>query len=107
MIAASSRHNRWAPYFFLAPFLLIFATFTLYPIFQSFVLSTQHTWGPDSTRNVGMDNYHTLVSDQLFWKALQNTALFALGSLVTQMPCALGLAMLLNQKSMRGRGIYR
>jgi len=107
MIAATARHTRWAPYFFLAPFLLIFATFTVYPIFQSVVLSTQHTWGPGATRNVGLDNYRTLVADPLFWKALQNTAFFALGSLLTQMPAALGLAMLLNQKSLRARGVYR
>lgn len=106
-MAAQTRHSRWAAYFFLAPFLLIFCAFTVYPLFQSLVLSTQRTFGPGTTTFVGGENYRNLWHDPLFWKAVANTSYFAVGCLLTQMPCALGLAMLLNGKFIRGRAIFR
>ena len=35
---------------FIAPFLIIFAAFTVYPLLQSLVLSFQQTYGPNSSR---------------------------------------------------------
>jgi ABC-type sugar transport system permease subunit len=103
-----SKHAWWAPYFFIFPFLLIFGTFVLYPLLQSAWLSTRFAAGPGLSRNVGLQNYQILGwHDPLFLQALANTVYFAAGSLVTQMPCALALALLLNRKDLRGRAIYR
>jgi ABC-type sugar transport system permease subunit len=102
-----SRHAPWAPYFFIAPFVLVFGTFVLYPLVQSAWLSTQFSAGPALSRDVGMHNYGLLARNDLFLQALSNTLYFAAGSLLTQMPVALGLALLLNQKNLRGRSIYR
>ena len=98
---------RWAPWVFLAPFLLIFAVFTAYPLVRSLVLSAEQTWGPGESRFVGLANYQWLLSDRLFYKALSNTALYTLGSLVVQLPLALGLALLLEMPGLRGKAIYR
>ncbi len=106
-MTTSRPRTAWAPYFFLAPFLLIFCAFALYPLFQSLILSMQTTHGPTGGRFVGLQNYQSMFADPLFWHALQNTCFFALGSLLTQMPLALILALLLNRKNLRGRAIYR
>jgi ABC-type sugar transport system permease subunit len=98
---------RWAPYLFVAPFVLIFCTFTLYPLLQSVVLSMQQTFGPRSTVFVGTRNYRFLLSDPMFWLAVRNTAVFAATSIFIQLPLSLGLAMLLNRPSLRGRTIFR
>ena len=98
---------RWAPWVFLAPFLLIFAVFTAYPLVRSLVLSTEQTWGPGESRFVGLANYKWLLSDRLFYTALSNTALYTLGSLVVQLPLALGLALVLETPGLRGKAIYR
>jgi ABC-type sugar transport system permease subunit len=91
----------------LAPFAIIFVIFTAYPLAQSLVLSLQQTFGPSASRWVGLRNYEFLFRDPLFWKALRNTAVYAAGSLFIQLPIALGLALLLERPSIRGRGVLR
>jgi ABC-type sugar transport system permease subunit len=105
-MSASTKH-RLAPYLFLAPFIAGFALFTVYPLIKSVDLSLHQTFGPKSSRFVGLSNFRFLLSDQLFWKAVYNTALFTLGSVFIQLPCSLGLAMLLNRPSLKGRAVFR
>ncbi len=102
-----SRHNWWVPYLFLSPFILVFVLFIAYPTFQSIVLSLQQTYGPQVSRWVGLDNFRQLVTDPMFWKAARNTAVFAAGSVFIQLPCSLGLAMLLNSKLVKSKSLFR
>lgn len=96
-----------APWVMLAPFLLVFGVFTLYPLAASLSLSFNRTYGPGTERYVGLDNYRSLAADPLFWKALRNTTVYTLGSVFIQLPLALGLALLLNRPRMRGRAFLR
>ncbi|MFT5422357.1 MAG: ABC-type sugar transport system permease subunit [Phycisphaerales bacterium] len=96
-----------AAWLFLSPFLLIFGVFVVYPLSQSLVLAFQQTYGPESARWVGLDNFKNLFGDKLFFLAIRNTLVYTLGSLFIQLPLSLGLAMLLNRPGLRGRGIYR
>ena len=100
-------HPAWAPWFFLAPFLALTAVFVAWPLGSSLVLSFQQTFGPEATKLVGWDNFRFLLGDPLFWKAVRNTALFALGSVLIQLPLALLLALLLNHPRLRGRSLFR
>ncbi|MBS0190656.1 MAG: sugar ABC transporter permease [Phycisphaerales bacterium] len=104
---ASSLRAGATPWVFMAPFLVCFAVFTLYPLFQSVILSMQTTFGPGATRFVGLTNYSALVRDPLFWTALSNTCLYTLGSLFIQLPIALGLALVLETPGLKGRGWLR
>lgn len=97
----------WAPWFFIAPFLLVFGAFTIWPLVMSLVLSVQQTYGPGSTQFVGLDNFTFMMQDPLFWKAVRNTTIFTAGSVFIQLPLSLGLALLLNRPGLRGRGIFR
>lgn len=103
----STSHPRWAPYVFLAPFILIFCLFMVYPLLQSIVLATQQTFGPKTTVFVGLKNFRDLFSDRLFWVAMRNTFVFAMASVVLQLPLSLGLAMLLNRPALKGRACFR
>ena len=100
-------HSRTAPFIFVGPFVLAFGVFTVWPLTQSFLLAFQQTFGPATTRWIGLRNFEYLCSDPLFWKSLANTARFTLGSLFIQLPVALGLALLLNRPGIRGRGFFR
>jgi ABC-type sugar transport system permease subunit len=100
-------NQRTAPYFFVAPFILLFAVFTTWPLIQSAGLAFQQTFGPRSTEWVGLANFRFMLQDEQFWKALGNTAVFALGSVFIQLPLALGLALLLNRPDIRGRALFR
>lgn len=100
-------HSRGVPYLFLAPFILVFMSFLLYPLIQSVVLSGEQTFGPKHSEVVFLKNFVDLFHDRMFFIALWNTFLFALGSVLFQLPLSLGLALLLNQPWLRGRAIYR
>ncbi|MCF7687143.1 MAG: sugar ABC transporter permease [Cephaloticoccus sp.] len=101
------RRLNLAPWLFLAPFLGLFATFTVWPLIQSLALAMQQTYGPGTTQWVGLHNFKYLLTDPLFWKATGNTARFTLGSLFIQLPVALGLALLLNHPKLKGRAYFR
>jgi ABC-type sugar transport system permease subunit len=100
-------YPRWAPWFFLAPFLSLFIVFMLIPLANSVTLSLQQTYGPKTAAFVGLKNYADLLRDPLFWTAVRNTLLFAAGSLFIQLPISLGLALLLNRPGIRGRTWFR
>jgi len=98
---------RYAPYFFLAPFFTLFGVFMVYPLFDSIRLSTYSVRGMRDQTFVGFENIERLLADPLFWTALWNTAYFALGSLLLQLPVALALALLLSNARLKGRNLFR
>jgi len=91
----------------MAPFLLIFCTFMIYPLVQSIVLAMQQTFGPKTTVFVGLKNFRDLLGDRFFWIALRNTFVFAIASVAIQLPLSLGLAMVLNRPGLKGRALFR
>jgi raffinose/stachyose/melibiose transport system permease protein len=80
---------------FLAPALLIYMVYILYPIFGTLRYSL-FNWrgGPDKTF-VGLDNYTKLLSDAVFWQALMNNVKVILTSVFLQIPLGLIMALLL------------
>ncbi len=106
----NNRHRlqqKYAPYFFVAPFLVLFALFQAWPIAKSLVLAFYSTTGPKNSAFVGTKNFEFLVHDSDFWVAVKNTVTFALWSLLLQLPIALALAILLSQKWVKGRNFFR
>lgn len=95
------------PWLLLAPFFILVALFTITPLFGAAVLSTQQTFGPGTTRFVGLSNFKNVLADPLFWTAFKNTLIFTLGSVLVQLPLALMFAMLLNQPGVRARSFFR
>lgn len=55
---------------------------------------------------VGLQHYQELLSDQIFWKALRNSAFSTVIIVAALYTIGLCIALLLN-KSFRGRGVYR
>src|SRR4051794_3046197 len=99
--------HRYAPYFFTAPFVILFLAFMVYPLGRSITLSLYKSFGPTTLRFVGIDNYTFLLRDRLFWLAVANTAAYTIVFLLFQIPMALGLALLLNSKLVRLRNLFR
>jgi ABC-type sugar transport system permease subunit len=99
--------ERYAPYLFVAPFLLLFALFGAWPIVKSLVLSVYATNGPRSAVFVGPANFRFLLADADFHTAVWNTAVFAFFSVFLQLPLSLGLALLLTQRWLRSRELFR
>ena len=92
---------------FLAPALLLYGVFVLYPIVQSLRYSMYDWNGLESLDHfVGLDNFRRAFHDPLFRDAVRHNAIIVLLSLAIQIPCALGLAVLLNAR-LPGRALLR
>jgi ABC-type sugar transport system permease subunit len=96
-----------APYLFVAPFVLLFCGFFLYPLGRSLWLAFHKTVGPQREILVGFDNFRFLLQDKLFHLAVFNTLVYAVLFVLLQIPLALGLAILLNDRRVIGRSIFR
>ena len=101
-----NKKTRFFPYAMLLPTLVIFAVFMIYPILYSFYLSsTEFTGG---TYNfVGLRNYIELFHDPVFYKALFNTFFYLIIQVPVMISLALLLAVLVEQKFIRGKGFFR
>lgn len=96
-----------APYLFVAPYVLLFLVFGLWPIVKSLILALHVTNGPKSAFFVGIDNFRFLLTDPDFHIAVKNTAVYAFFSVFLQLPLSLGLAILLSRRWLRMRGFFR
>ena len=96
---------KWA-YIFLLPNVVLFAAFTIYPIFASFYYSL-NKWDLHSPMEfVGLSNYRALFADPIFRKVLFNTFYYTAGVIPFQTALALLIAVGLNQK-LRFMTVYR
>lgn len=98
--------QRFAPYLFLLPNLLIFGIFTIYPALNSINISFYDSRNGRTFRPVGLENYRRILSDEQFHAAVLNTVVFVLAYVLISVLGALGLAVLLNRR-LRGRGFFR
>lgn len=91
---------------FLAPFMILYLIFWIYPIFKGFLSSlSSGTFGAEKTF-VGLDNYRYMMEDEKFWSALWNTLYFILISTPSIVVLGLGMAILVNMK-LKGTTILR
>jgi len=91
----------------LAPAVVLYSIFVLYPIVQSARYSLYDWNGLQPLDDfVGFDNFTRAWNDDAFRKALKHNVVIVVLSLVVQIPFALGLAVLLNTK-IKGRAAMR
>jgi raffinose/stachyose/melibiose transport system permease protein len=95
---------------FLAPAVLIYTAFMIYPLLNSLWLSLTNKTAGEVPSFVGLQNYFTLFTREQwsapFWNSLRNNAIFFLIHMVVQNPVGLFLAALLNTQ-IRGTWLYR
>lgn len=92
----------------LLPWLITFIVFWLYPLIYAAYLSlTQYQTLTDTATYIGVANYAKIINDDLFWKALGNTAFFTLGTVPATTALALFFATLINRKFTRFKEFFR
>ena len=89
------------PYGFLAPFLLIYGFFFLYPAAYSLILSFYKYGGYGKARWVGLQNYINLFNYKTMWTCLGNTAFYFICSFIPTMVISFLLANLVRSKVAR------
>ncbi|MFE7354964.1 carbohydrate ABC transporter permease [Streptomyces sp. NPDC057543] len=102
---------------FVSPMVLVLGLFMVLPILMALWVSLLHWDGQSNPFSgqadfVGLDNYRSLLTQDgldrtLFATALRNNAYYVLLTVPLQTLLALGLALIVNQKLLRGRGALR
>ena len=96
-----SRQTRVA-YAFLAPGLLLFAVYRLYPLLEGLRLSfTNARLGRATEQWIGLANYTRLLEDDRFHVSLWNTAFYTVASTLPILAVPLALALALNRGRLR------
>jgi ABC-type sugar transport system permease subunit len=93
---------------FLAPFLLLYLGFTLWPLIAT-VYYSFFDWdgiGPID-KFVGAGNYNSILNDKLFWLAVANTLIFAILNTAIKLPLSLLMAIVLTRKWLKGSKLFR
>ncbi|CUX70226.1 Lactose transport system permease protein LacF [Clostridium sp. C105KSO15] len=98
--------KRNAPYFFLAPMIILFLAFMAYPIADSFRLSFFNFEGGTYTL-VGLNNYAVMLEDPIFWKSLSNTVIYLIVQVPVMVILSLILGVLVEQNFLKFRAGYR
>jgi ABC-type sugar transport system permease subunit len=100
-----ARH--WLDYLFISPFFITFVIFKLYPLLWAFQLSFSQWRGFGPMRWVGFENYKYALNDPYILQSLLNTLQFAYILLPTGIFLSILLAVILNNRKLPGRGIFR
>jgi len=93
-------------YAFLAPYLLVFATFWIWPIISSFLTSFQNTRVNPWKFSLSI-NWGRLIGDPAFYNALYNTLIILVIQVPVMIAIATVMAVLLNSPLLKARPLFR
>ena len=96
---------RVTPWLFLAPGVLFFLVYVIFPIFQSFNISLYSWDGLGDPEFIAMQNYAELWDDDAFYVSLRNNVIWLILYLLA-IPAGLFIALFLNQ-TVTGIRLYK
>lgn len=94
------------PYIFVAPFVLSFLIFFLYPTCETIWMSFQKMSGFKNATFNGVANYARLFNKH-FGNAVMNNTVYTVLTIIVQIPMSVIMAVLLNSKFVRFRNAFR
>jgi multiple sugar transport system permease protein len=108
-VTSQKRSPSWIPaLIFLIPGLVLFFMFFLGPMFYSLRISF-YDWKivhPDQSTFIGLHNYQKALADPIFQRAVLNTLVYTIITVLIKLFLGLGLALMLNQ-AFSGRTFFR
>lgn len=104
-LSVQGRHALWGLIFIL-PAVLFFAVIWVYPLINSFVVSTTDWDLLTPSKFVGIDNYIYIFQDENFIKAAVATLVYSFGSGIPTAILSLFLALLVN-RALPGKQFFR
>lgn len=105
----NQRLNKWA-YLFIAPFLLGFLVFSLYPMVSSIALSFTNENATSTIADFNVfSNYQLIFGERAFWHSFINTFIIFTMNFIPQIVSALFFAVLFTSKRIRmhGKGFFQ
>lgn len=110
-VRSSQRWRRFkrnsTPYLFLAPFLIGFLVFMVYPLLYAFNLSLYRTKIVGGTAFIGLENYTRAFQDAQFWEGVRNVLVFGIMQIPVMLVLALIFALLLDSQTIKLPTIFR
>lgn len=100
-------------WFFIGPHFIFFMIFILFPMIYGFYASFTRWNLIGSPQWVGLDNYQNILFDpsssfyRQFRNGLMNTLVFVAGTVPFQILIPLGLAVLMQHKGVKGKGLFQ
>jgi multiple sugar transport system permease protein len=106
------RRQARAAWWFLAPALALLVLFFVLPVLAGLLFSVTDfdlyaIGSPSDARLVGLANYARVLASPAFWSAVRNTLYFVLVGGPLSVAVSLAVALLLNGRSVRLRGLFR
>lgn len=95
-----------APYVFVAPFIITFLVFFLYPFITTIMMSFQEITGA-GTRWIGLKNYQDLFANKNFYTAVQNSVIYMVLTCAILIPVPMLLAYLAESKLTRAGSLFK
>ncbi|MDF2632945.1 MAG: binding-protein-dependent transport system inner rane component [Caproiciproducens sp.] len=95
-----------APYVFILPFVLVFLIFFLYPLINTTVMSFQSVL-PGEVKFIGFENYTKMFRDKIFYKAVSNSVMYMIFTLMLLIPIPMLFACLIDSKVMIGKNFFK
>ena len=107
-ISDKTRSERKLAFMLCAPAVIAMLLVTVYPILYAVALSVQKVdlRFPEESGFVGLANYQAVLTSDLWWQGVFNTALIAVVSVAIELVLGMGLALIMH-KALFGRGIVR
>ncbi len=101
-------YNNWG-YLFVAPFVIVFLIFSVYPVLRTLYLSFTDLKILGTPNWIGLSNYKRVLTDKFFWKALWNTVRIWIVNIVLQLGLAFLLMMVFSdvKYKMKGLRVFR
>jgi multiple sugar transport system permease protein len=107
-ISDKTRAERKLAYMLVAPAVIAMLLVTVYPILYAIALSLQKVdlRFPDESGFVGLDNYKAVLTSDLWWEGVLNTALIAVVSVAIELVIGMVIALVMH-RAIFGRGVVR
>lgn len=88
---------------FLLPAIILIVVYMIYPVIDTFIISG-YRWNGISSEKVfiGLENWKTLIKDELFWSSFLHNILLMVFSILLQIPIGMGLATFLDATGKKG-----
>lgn len=95
-----------APYVFVAPFIICFAIFWVYPLISAFVMSMENI-GAITRTFVGFKNFQKLLTDKVFHTACLNSLEYTVFTCALLIPFPLLYAVMMDGNIVKAKGLWK
>ncbi len=111
---SSSRMARWMQFFkdygwcylFIAAPVLLFLSFTVFPMLSALYMSFQK-YSVMSSQFIGLGNYSHLLHDSVFWKAMENTIIYTVFTVPVNIFIAFFLSLMIFPLNNRSQTFFK